>query len=215
MLAGWLRIKGGVYTYIEKILTRFSGNIILNAKVESVQRKTNEVIIHWNNREQSFDKIIFATPPDQILPLLKQPSTTEQTILKDWKANKAQTVIHTDAQIYQRFNISAPSPFDFFETLDGWGYNACLNNLCEVTNKTSYFLSYNLESLIEPNKIISRHHHLTPFYTVDTFQARQELINLNGANHTCFVGAYLGDGLHEGAVMSAKKVIQLFSQYSA
>ena len=211
MLAEWFRMKGGTYSYIEKIIARFSGTIILNAKVQSVERKANEVHIQWNNTGQSFDKVIFATPPDQVLPLIKQASTTEYKIFKDWKANHAQTIIHTDAQFYKRFKISVPSPFDFFETPKGWGYNAYLNDLCAVSGKTSYFLAYNMESFIDPQKIISVQDHHTPFYTLEAFQSRQELMELNGNNHTYFVGAYLGDGLHEGAVVSAERVLDQLS----
>ena len=45
--------------------------------------------------------------------------------------------------------------------------------------------------------------HHTPFYDVDSFQYRDEVIATNGENNTYHVGAYLGDGLHEGAVTSA------------
>jgi predicted NAD/FAD-binding protein len=47
------------------------------------------------------------------------------------------------------------------------------------------------------------------FYTVEAFRYRHKVIEENGKNNTYHVGAYLGDGLHEGAVVSAKRVAQL------
>ena len=44
------------------------------------------------------------------------------------------------------------------------------------------------------------------------FRDRQEIIQTNGENHTYHVGAYLGDGLHEGAITSAIQVAELMGE---
>jgi uncharacterized protein len=51
--------------------------------------------------------------------------------------------------------------------------------------------------------------HHTPLYTTESFQYRDEVVATNGENHTYYAGAYLGDGLHEGAISSAVRVAQL------
>jgi uncharacterized protein len=48
----------------------------------------------------------------------------------------------------------------------------------------------------------------TPLYNVAAFRDRQEIINTNGKYNTYHVGAYLGDGLHEGAITSAMQVAE-------
>jgi predicted NAD/FAD-binding protein len=70
-------------------------------------------------------------------------------------------------------------------------------------------LAFNLESLINQNKIIQRLEHDTPLYTVESFRYRDEVVDTNGENHTYYAGAYLADGLHEGAITSAIRVAQL------
>ena len=47
---------------------------------------------------------------------------------------------------------------------------------------------------------------ITPAYDVASLTHRPEIIAANGLRHTCHAGAYLYDGLHEGAVRSAKAV---------
>lgn len=213
--AGWYRMKGGVYSYIEKILKHFSGQIILNASVAKVNRKNKQVQIEWKEKEkketQVFDKVVFATPPDQVLQLLDDATENEQRRFTNWKANHAETVIHTDNQFYKPYNINKPSPFDFFETPKGWGYNAYLNDLCLTKSSKPYFLSYNMESMIQSNQIVHVQKHHTPLYTVRAFKHRDEIIATNGENHTFHAGAYLGDGLHEGAVISAEQIAQLLN----
>lgn len=212
--AGWYRIKGGVYGYIEKILKCFSGKIVLNASITKVNRAKEKVSIEWNegtnqNDIQTFDKVVFATPPDQVLQLLNDATEAEQIRFNAWKANYAETVIHTDDQFYKSYKVVKPSPFDFFESPKGWAYNAYLNELCSTNPSPPYFLSYNMESMIRPDKIVHVQKHHTPLYTVAAFQYRDEIIATNGENHTFHAGAYLGDGLHEGALVSAERVAHL------
>ncbi|MEH1838756.1 MAG: hypothetical protein V7L20_08305 [Nostoc sp.] len=45
--------------------------------------------------------------------------------------------------------------------------------------------------------------------TIKSFRYQGEAVATNGENNTYYVAAYLGDGLHEGAIMSALRVAQL------
>ncbi len=212
--AGWYRMKGGVYSYIEKILSCFSGKIMLDTTITKISRTTEKVHIEWNEKANqkeklSFDKVVFATPPDQVLKLLEDATEAEQQRFGAWKANYAQTIIHSDHHFYKPYHITKPSPFDFFEGPQGWGYNAYLNELCSTNFTTPYFLSYNMESMIQAENIIHTQQHHTPLYTVAAFQHRDAIIATNGEHHTFHAGAYLADGLHEGALISAERVARL------
>ena len=206
----WVRIKGGVYTYIEKILARFKGEVFLNADVEYIVRSSNTVKIKRSLSEtQEFDKVVFATPPDQVMALLADPTNDEIRRFSAWRANYATTLLHKESAIYDRYAIKQPSEFDFFETDSRWGYNSCLNQLCDIKSPQNYFLSFQLEELIPRDRIIHVQEHHTPLYTTESFKYRDEVIATNGDYNTYHVGAYLGDGLHEGAVSSAMRVAQL------
>jgi uncharacterized protein len=209
----WLRIKGGVYSYIEKILERFKGEILLNVEVTEISRDTNAVHIRLGDGVvYTFDKLIFATPPDQVMKLLVDPSEEESKRFSKWQKNEIATVIHTDTLMYERYGIDQFSEFDFLQTDNGWGYNAYLNQLCGVESSTQYSLAFNLDSLIAKEKVLHVQNHHTPLYTVEAFRYRNEVIEKNGENNTYHVGAYLGDGLHEGAVTSAKRVAELIGE---
>jgi uncharacterized protein len=209
----WLRIKGGVYSYIEKILERFKGEILLNVEVTEISRDTNAVRVRLGDGVvYTFDKLIFATPPDQVMKLLVDPSEEESKRFSKWQKNEIATVIHTDTLMYERYGIDQFSEFDFLQTDNGWGYNAYLNQLCGVESSTQYSLAFNLDSLIAKEKVLHVQNHHTPLYTVEAFRYRNEVIEKNGENNTYHVGAYLGDGLHEGAVTSAKRVAELIGE---
>ncbi len=209
----WYRIKGGVYSYIEKILSKFSGEVYLGTTVTSVRRSDEAVQIEGKGRNappfaEQFDKVVFATPPDQILSLLEDARPDEVRRFQAWKPNYITTVLHSDRALYKPYNITRGAEFDFFQTNAGWGYNAYLNQLCGITSEQSYSLAFNLEKAISPEKIIHTQQHHTPFYDADSFRYRDEVIATNGENNTYHAGAYLSDGLHEGAVTSAMAVAE-------
>lgn len=206
----WVRIKGGVYSYIEKILESFQGEIVTNVEIGSIFRGADGVKIVLSSGDiQEFDKVVFAMPPDEVMRLLSDPTEAETKRFSAWKANYATTVLHSDTSMYDRYGIRKLSEFDFFETDKGWGYNASLNQLCGISSAREYSLAFHLDELIAKEQIIHIQKHHTPLYTVESFQYRDEVVATNGENNTYHAGAYLGDGLHEGAVTSALRVAKL------
>lgn len=206
----WLRVKGGVYSYIEKILSRFKGMVLLNVEIDRIFRSPDAIeIVRSTGEVQEFDKVVFATPPDQVMKLLANPTAAETRRFSAWRANFATTLLHKDATIYDHSGIKQPSEFDFFQTESRWGYNSCLNQLCDIASPPNYFLSFQLEELIARDRIIHTQEHHTPLYTTESFRYRDEIVATNGENNTYHAGAYLGDGLHEGAIASAYRVAQL------
>ncbi|NJM96982.1 MAG: NAD(P)-binding protein [Phormidesmis sp. RL_2_1] len=208
IFAKWFRIKGGVYSYIEKILERFSGEVYLGVEAMSVRRTDAGIMLMLPEGTQQFDKVVFATPPDQVLKLLADPTYSEIQHFSNWQKNQVQTLLHTDTTLYSPYHIKQHGEFDFFHTEQGWGYNAALNQLCGIADGEQYNLAFNLENLIASDKVLHRQTHHTPLYTVEAFRDRNQIIQSNGENHTYHVGAYLVDGLHEGAVTSAMQVVE-------
>lgn len=212
LAVNWLRVEGGVYSYIEKILERFKGEVLLNVEIANISRSPDAVKIERLNGEiQEFDKVVFATPPDQVMVLLADPTDAEIKRFSTWKANYATTTVHKDTSMYDNHGIRHPSEFDFFQTDTRWGYNGCLNQLCGISSPQHHFLSFQLEELIAKDRIIHIQEHHTPLYTTESFRYRDEVVATNGENNTYHAGAYLGDGLHEGAIASALQVAQLLS----
>lgn len=212
----WTRIPGGVYTYIEKILERFEGQIRLDVEISKIERNEQGVSITTaDGADARFDKVVFATPPDQVLKLLSDPTADEVRYFSKWRENVARTVIHTDPSIYDRFNISSFSAFDVFQKKgDDAGYNGFLNPLIglDESSPSKFNLAYNMDDRISPDRVLHVQEHRTPLYTVEAFEYRDKVIENNGSNHTYHAGAYLDDGLHEGAVRSALAVTKLLEK---
>ena len=192
-------------------MARFKREIELDVEIDRIFRSSDVVkIVRSTGEIQEFDKVVFATPPDQVMAILADPTEAETKRFSAWKANYATTTVHKDTTMYFNQGIRQPSEFDFFQTNTRWGYNGCLNQLCGISSSPQHhFLSFQLEELIAKDRIIHTQEHHTPLYTTESFRYRDEVVATNGENNTYHAGAYLGDGLHGGAINSAYQVAEL------
>ncbi|NKB18269.1 MAG: FAD-dependent oxidoreductase [Pseudanabaena sp. CRU_2_10] len=210
IFVNWVRIKGGVYSYIAKILERFKGDLLLDVDVVETSRSTDAVRVRLSDGvTHAFDNVCSRRHRSGNAVISRYLTDAEIKRFSAWKSNYAKTAIHTDTSMYGKYGIKQFSEFDFFQTESDWGYNAYLNQLCGISSSEQYSLAFNLDDLIAKDKIVHVQEHHTPLYTVESFRYRDEVIGTNGENHTYHAGAYLGDGLHEGAIASAMRVAQL------
>ncbi len=207
----WSRIVGGVYTYIERILEAFGGVVHCDARIEGVSRGEAGVdLLMADGGRLPFDCVVIATTPDQTLRLLQDPSEAERRRFGPWSAHTIRTFLHTDFSMYQRYE-SGFSEFDLFEVAGGRdaGYNAYLNTLYGLDPARPIGMAYNLEDRVDPAAVMQVEEHRVPRYTVDALRLRDEVVESNGSRRTYYAGAWLGDGLHEGATLSALRVSHL------
>jgi len=208
--AQWTAIRGGSYDYLRRITEAIEARLVLDARIEAVSRPRDAVEIRLQTGETlHFDAVVLAAPPDQVLELLSDPTLAETRRFSSWRANRIQTVIHTDTGLYERRGARYYSEFDLFEGPDGGaGYNAYLNRLAGLPpdHPTHYFLAYGLDREIDPACVVYEQHHHTPLYTVEALRHREEVLETQGELRTFHAGAWLGNGLHEGAVTSAVHV---------
>jgi len=210
---GWVSLEGGAWDYLGRIVDRFSGILHTNAHVQCVTRHAEGVTLRMKSGDAlSFDRIVFAAPPDQTLALLGDPSETERRRFQGWRANRVHTLVHRDRGVYSRRGVEVMTEFDVIETAPGrGGYNCYLNELCGVPadDERAFGLAFGLDDWIDPEKVILRQDHHTPDYDAHCYPWRHEVSATNGDNHTYHAGAWLGDGLQEGAVASAVAVADL------
>lgn len=206
----WRCIRGGVYGYIERILAGFPGQVHTSVDIRRVERRPEGVSLTLAGGERlEFDQVVFATTPEVPLTLLARPSDAERRRFGAWRANPIDVSIHDDDGPYLRRNASYRAEFDLFELPAGrGGYNCYLNRLCGLsdTGPRHWGLAFGLDEELDPARIVHRQRHHTPGYTAEALRYREEVIASNGERRSWYVGAWLGNGLHEGAVASAERV---------
>ena len=206
----WTHIPGGVSTYVDAVARQLRAQIHVHTRVAAIHRTDGGVRIGLTDTSNTcFDAVILAVPPHRVLPLLADADEAERSWFSAHTGGTVQTVLHTDNGMYTRRGIHAPSEFDLFALPGGGhGYNAYLNRLAGLPDPgaVSYYLGFDLDAEIDPAAVIHRQDHDVAAYTDLAMRSRSDIVAHNGRRNTWHVGAWLVDGLHEGAVRSALAV---------
>jgi predicted NAD/FAD-binding protein len=211
----WLTIRGGSRSYVEPITRPFKHNLRINCPVKFLRRQSDNVeVTAAGGSPERFDAVIVATHSDQALALLADPSDAERSILGAIRYQENRTVLHTDTSIlptrktaWASWNYHIPK-----RELGRVAVTYDMNILQSIRAPVEFCVSLNLESSLEPSKIIRKmvYHH--PVYCPESLAARRRLKEINGVNRTFFAGAYWGYGFHEDGVNSALEVCRHFGK---
>jgi predicted NAD/FAD-binding protein len=211
----WLTIQGGSRRYVEPMTRPFKDNLRVNCPVKSIRRHPDHVEVTADGAApERFDTAVVATHSDQALALLADPSDAERSVLGTIRYQENHTVLHTDASVlpskkaaWASWNYHIPK-----KELGRVAVTYDMNILQSFQAPVEFCVSLNLESRLEPSKIIRKmvYHH--PVYCPESLAARRRLKEINGFNRTFFAGAYWGYGFHEDGVNSALEVCRHFGK---
>jgi predicted NAD/FAD-binding protein len=208
----WYVIAQGSKSYIQPMVSKLKDRVYLNTKIEMIQREVDHVILKSGSDEFKFDSVVIATHSDQALNILASPTREEKKILSAIKYTENETILHTDDQVMPRIKRSWAS----WNYLDNGSSSSSLtyymNRLQSIQSSTNFFVSVNLRSKIDSNKIIKSFNYSHPCFDVDTIKAQQQIKLINGVNNTLYVGSYWGYGFHEDGVNSAINTCQLIGE---
>ncbi len=208
----WWVIKNGSKQYVKKIIEPFKNNILLNTKIDSIKRRTDNVELYYNNKKEIFDAVVIATHSDQALNILSDVSKSENNILKNIKYQKNTAILHTDTSILPKRKL-AWSSWNYLlneNSKDVVTLTYNMNILQTLKSKKTYCVTLNNYDLIDQKKIMKEiiYHH--PFYNSSSVDAQNKKNLICGHNRTFFCGAYWGYGFHEDGVNSALNVCKKF-----
>ena len=207
----WYVIEGGSRSYIPA-LTQPLQDIRLGQAVSAVERIDSRVRLTVNGQQEIFDEVIIACHSDQALALLKDASSDEQAILGNLAYRNNDVVLHTDERLLPD-NRRAWASWNFWQgeaedTPPAVTYN--MNILQGLDTPTTFCVTLNRSSVIDPTKILRRFTYAHPVYNQQTIDAQARRLDICGYRHTHFCGAYWYNGFHEDGVSSALDVCTRF-----
>lgn len=211
----WKTIKGGSHTYVDTMLDRFDGRVLLNTPVKRVRRDPQGVGVTAGNRApETFDRVVIAAHADQALAILEDPSDTESKLLGAWRYQRNRVVLHSDASVMPPLRKVWASWNYVRESGAGEDGPATLSydmtRLQGLETQRPYFVTLNRQAPIAEDRIVVELEYDHPTYTSEALASQAELSSLNGARRTHFCGSYFGYGFHEDAVRSAFDVVRGF-----
>jgi len=92
----WLTITGGSVNYVQKLIASFASKIKLNEKIQSIDRKSDHVVIQFHDRAEKFDWVFFACHSDEALKLIKSPTQDEKNTLRAIPYTDNEVILHYD-----------------------------------------------------------------------------------------------------------------------
>ncbi len=140
--------------------------------------------------------------------MLDRPSTAERSILEAIPYRDNAVVLHTDTRVLPRSRRAWSS----------WNYRVRagagelpvlsydMNILQKLDADTTFCVTLNDTSAIDPARILGRYNYSHPVFSVNGIRAQARWAEINGTRRTWFCGAWWGNGFHEDGVTSALRV---------
>ena len=207
----WHTVVGGSFTYVEKILDSFTGEIIKGNGAKVIMRENEKVIVTLENEKViEFDKVICASHADQTFRMIKDLNREEEAVLKPWSYSKNITILHTDSS-FMPPSRSAWACWNYVKNKDSndgddVSLTYYMNRLQGLKTKNNYLVTLNPTKEIPDEKKIYETVYTHPKYTQASISTQDKIKEVNGSNHLYFCGSYCRYGFHEDAVISAVDV---------
>lgn len=204
-------LPDGVSAYVDRAAGSLRRGVRLGARLRGVIRHRAGVTVRDEaGHDERFDAVVLALPPHRVLPVLLDASEAERARWSPWQGEVRHTVLHRDPAPWARRGAPRSAALDLFEgESGGFGSNATLDRgaaRAPRDERADYALAFGLDHELDPAKVIHRQPHDVAEYSQRSLATREVIERAQGERGTWVVGAFLGDGLHEGAVSSALRV---------
>ena len=203
----WRTISGGSHAYVRALTAPFADRIRINCGVRGIDRDDQGVVIHsaGGPERERFDRVVLATHSNTALSLLRQPTTTEVSVLGALRYQQNRATLHTDARLLPRrprawasWNYRQARPDQQVPVLTYYS-----NRLQDLTSASDYCITLNADEAIDPARVIASFDYWHPVFDSAALQAQRLRHQVDGRLNTHYAGAYWGYGFHEDGVQSA------------
>ena len=208
----WYTVKNRSRTYVNKNLSKISGDYYKNYKINKIKRGTNSIKIYYGDHSEFFDyeKIVLAIHADDALSLIDNPLKGENEILSNFNYKKNIAILHTDEnvmpknkKIWSSWNSKVDSKNINKNSVTYW-----LNLLQNLNINKNIFLTLNPFIKIDEKKIIKKIDFTHPYYNQETLVNQKKLNLIQNKKNILFCGSYFGYGFHEDGIKSSLEMVK-------
>ena len=203
----WFTVSNRSRTYVNKILSKISGEYYKNYNINKIKRIQSGVQVYYGDKNEYFtyDKVILATHADQALSMIEDPEELEKKILSNFKYKINEAVIHEDINYMPKnnkawcsWNSSIESENSEKNSITYW-----LNLLQNLDISKNIFLTLNPYLKISEDKIFRRVKFTHPYFDQNAMDSQKNLHLIQNKNNILFCGSYFGYGFHEDGIKSS------------
>ena len=208
----WYTVTNRSKTYVDKILSKVSGEYFKNYEINKIIRDNNGVKVYYGSENEFFnyDKVVLASHADESLKIISDITNKEREILSNFKYKPNKAVIHSDEKLmpvnknaWCSWNSSLNPDNKEQSSVTYW-----LNQLQNLKTDKNIFLTINPFVEIASDKIYHKIDFTHPYYDEKALQNQSNLKTIQNTNNTLFAGSYFGYGFHEDGIKSSIEMLK-------
>jgi predicted NAD/FAD-binding protein len=208
----WYTVTNRSKTYVDKILSKVSGEYFKNYEINKIIRNNNGVKVYYGSENEFFnyDKVVLASHADESLKIISDITNKEREILSNFKYKPNKAVIHSDDNLmpvnkkaWCSWNSSLNPDNKEQSSVTYW-----LNQLQNLKTDKNIFLTINPFVEIDSDKIYHKIDFTHPYYDEKALQNQSNLKTIQNTNNTLFAGSYFGYGFHEDGIKSSIEMLK-------
>ena len=208
----WYTVTNRSKTYVDKILSKVSGEYFKNYEINKIIRDNNGVKVYYGSENEFFnyDKVVLASHADESLKIISDITNKEREILSNFKYKPNKAVIHSDENLMP-VNKNAWCSWDSSlnpENKEQSSVTYWLNQLQNLKTDKNIFLTINPFVEIASDKIYHKIDFTHPYYDEKALQNQPNLKTIQNKNNTLFAGSYFGYGFHEDGIKSSIEMLK-------
>ena len=208
----WYTVTNRSRTYVEKIISKLSGEYFKNYAVTKIISKSSGVDLYYGGKSEFFnyDKVVLANHADEALSIIENPSKDEKKILSNFNYKENFAYIHTDETVMPK-NRKAWCSWNSLMSKDDIEKNSItywLNLLQNLKCEENIFLTLNPYFEIDKSKILKKVKFTHPYFDQAALDFQSELKNLQNKRNILFCGSYFGYGFHEDGIKSSIEMLK-------
>ena len=208
----WYTVAHRSKTYVNKVLSKISGEYFKNYKINSIQTVPSRVQVYYGGANEFFDydKVILATHADEALSLIKNPTDQEIKTLSNFDYKKNLAVLHCDESVMPK-NKKVWSSWNTYvdpKNLNKSSLTYWLNLLQNINCEKNIFLTLNPLKEIPNERIYKKIEFTHPYYDQKALDNQKNLKNIQNKENLLFCGSYFGYGFHEDGIKSSIEMLK-------
>jgi len=205
----WYTVSNRSRTYVNKILSKISGEVFKNYQVSNITRSENNVRVSIGNEHIDYDHVVLASHADQSLKMIKDPTDEERDILTKFSYVFNSAYLHKDENLMP-IRKSAWSSWNSITKENKTCVTYWLNKLQNLKTNKNYLLTLNPVERINEKNIIKKVNFTHPYFNNENVNLQKNLYKIQGKKRTWYCGSYFGYGFHEDGLKSSMELLEKF-----
>ncbi len=207
----WYTVSNRSRSYVEKIISKISGEYFKNYEVKKIHRKKTGIDLYYGGANEFFnyDKVVIATHADEAISLIDKPTQEETEILSNFSYKENIAIIHTDKKAMPKNKKawcswnSSVNRKDNKNSITYW-----LNLLQNLKCKENIFLTLNPYFEIDESKVLKKVKFTHPYFDQCALNNQIRLNELQNKKNVLYCGSYFGYGFHEDGINSSIEMLK-------